>query len=137
MINHITIYVSNLSKSKKFYENALKPLGYKVIEVDSEREESWVGLAVRDVQGQRDLWIKKHNNKLASGPLSCLAFTAYNEQMVKEFYENGLAYGGKDNGAPGYRPKYWKGYYAAFVLDPDGNNIEAVYDDITKSTKLP
>lgn len=132
MINHITLFVSDLEASKKFFANALEPLGYKIIEEDSgEKGECWFGLAINDVQGQRDVWIKQREDTKPSGPLSCLAFTATSKDMVDKFYQAGLEAGGTGNGSPGYRPKYWAGYYAAFVLDPDGNNIEAVFDDQT------
>jgi len=131
MINHITLFVSDLAASKKFFANSLQPLGYKIIEEDSAAEEGerWVGLAIHDVQGQRDVWIKERKDTKPSGSLSCLAFTAASKDMVNKFYQAGLEAGGTDNGPPGYRPKYWADYYAAFVLDPDGNNIEVVFDD--------
>ncbi len=67
---------------------------------------------------------------------SCIAFNATSTQMVDAFYKAALEAGGKDNGAPGYRTQYHPGYYAAFVLDPDGYNIEAVFDDWEKLKRL-
>ncbi len=125
MINHITLKVSNFEKSKAFYSLALKPLGYKLLKEDAKKLVA--GFGTEDVEGKRDFWIKGNNSKQNS--FSCLAFTALSKQMVNEFYKAALESGGKDNGSPGYRKKYHSGYYAAFVLDPDGNNIEAVFDE--------
>ncbi len=131
MINHITLFVNDIEKSKKFYQKALEPLGYKVVEEDSSPEgDKWVGFAINDQEGDRDFWIKYQDGKQSYGALSCLAFTAKSKKMVDDFYEAAMAIGGVDNGEPGYRPKYHDGYYAAFILDPDENNIEAVFDDL-------
>jgi len=125
MLNHITVRVSDLEKSKEFYSHTLKPLGYKLLL----SKETSAGYGVEDVEGKRDFWIKQNDARQSVHSFYCLAFTAANKQEVDDFYKAGLEVGGKDNGAPGYRTKYHPGYYAAFVLDPDGHNIEAVYDD--------
>ena len=65
---------------------------------------------------------------------SHVAFEAKNKEQVDSFYKEALRAGGKDNGAPGYRVDYWPGYYAAFVHDTDGNNVEAVWFDYSKVT---
>jgi catechol 2,3-dioxygenase-like lactoylglutathione lyase family enzyme len=130
MINHITFYVSDMDKTKAFFEKALRPLGYKVVQDIYEDDVRWVGLAINDKEGERDLWFKQELGTQPSGPLSCLAFTAADKDQVQAFYETAIKAGGKDNGKPGYRPQYSPGYYSAFVLDPDGNNIEAVFDNL-------
>ena len=131
MINHITLLVSRLDVSKKFYTQALQSLGYRAV---VERPEHFIGFATKDVAGQRDFWLKqvaidkagRVEQKTSSG--LHFAFTADNKQQVEDFYAAGLSGGGIDNGSPGYRPQYHAGYYAAFVLDPDGNNVEAVFE---------
>lgn len=127
MIHHITLFVSDLQKSKEFYSRVLKPLGYKLFKESS----SSVGYGVEDVEGNRDFWIKAGNNAEQPHSFSCLAFTASDKNAVENFYKTALEAGGEDNGAPGYRPQYHPGYYAAYILDPDGYNIEAVFDDLS------
>ncbi len=127
MLNHITLRVSDLEKSKKFFLAAFAPLGYKLF---VEKPKS-AGFGQADIEGNRDFWIKQFELGDTKS-FSCLAFTASSKEMVEEFYTAALKAGGKDNGAPGYRPQYHPGYYAAFVLDLDGYNIEAVWDDLEK-----
>ena len=81
--------------------------------------------------GQTSFWIA---GKESVEP-GHVAFEAKDKTSVDNFYKEALAAGGKDNGAPGYRTDYWVGYYAAFVLDPDGNNVEAVWFDYSKEKK--
>lgn len=126
MINHITLLVSDFEKSKAFFERALKPLGYRLLKENTERLVA--GFGKEDVEGKRDFWIKQADKK-KSPSFSCLAFSASGKQMVDDFYSAAIGAGGKDNGPPGYRKKYHSGYYAAYILDPDGHNIEAVFDD--------
>ncbi len=126
MINHTTLLVSDLQKSKTFYSHALKPLGYKLLK----ETPSSVGFGIEDADGKRDFWIKLGGNGKQPHSFSCLAFTASEKNIVDDFYKAALEAGGKDNGVPGYRPQYYRGYYAAYVLDPDGYNIEAVFDDL-------
>ncbi len=125
MINHISLRVSDLQKSKEFYSQALKPLGYKILKETSNS----VGFGIEDADGRRDFWIKLGGSGQQPHSFSCLAFTASEKNMVDGFYKAALEAGGKDNGAPGYRTHYHPGYYAAYILDPDGYNIEAVFDD--------
>ena len=116
MLDHITVHVSDYQRSKRFFESALAPLGYKVV---MEFGSAAVGLGVGS---KPDFW-------LAQGPTSGavhIAFVSSNRAAVEEFHKAALAAGGRDNGAPGLRPQYHPGYYGAFVFDPDGNNIEAV-----------
>lgn len=128
MIDHITLWVSNLETSKNFYQHVLAPLGYQI--VDDKFELSLVGFCIEDELGKRDFWIKEHPTGEVHQGTSCIAFRAENKSQVNQFYEKGIELGAKDNGGPGYHTEYHSGYYAAFMLDPDGHNIEAVFDDI-------
>lgn len=125
MIDHTGIAVSDMAVSRAFYEAALKPLGYSVqMEVTEEMtggQGSHVGFGTPD---RPDFWIG--TGKAASTGVH-VAISAGDQAAVEAFYEAALAAGGKDNGAPGLRPQYHAGYFGAFVLDPDGNNVEAVF----------
>lgn len=115
MIEHVSLRCGDPVASRRFYELALAPLGYKV-----DRE---YGDAFGFVQGGRhDFWVTAGN----VGTPNHLAFHADSEAAVDRFYRAAIAAGGKDNGAPGPRRDYG---YAAFVLDPDGHNVEAVIWD--------
>jgi catechol 2,3-dioxygenase-like lactoylglutathione lyase family enzyme len=110
LVDHVHLRVRDLEASRRFYEAALHALGREVHEGD--------GYFASD-----ELWVT------ADGPPTAnlhLAFQAADEGAVRGFYEAALAAGGTDNGAPGERD-YHPGYYGAYVLDPDGNNVEAVY----------
>ena len=116
IIDHIGLVVSDCARSKAFYEKSLAPLQIKlVMEV-----EGWAGFGKN---GKPEFWFGPHGD--AHKPMH-IAFTAENREDVNRFYEAALAAGGKDNGAPGIREIYHPNYYGAFVLDPDGHNIEAV-----------
>ncbi len=121
MINHLTIHVNDIDASKKFYSEALKPLGYAV--TSEHPEWKLIGMGV---EGNADLWIYAGEGARQQAHV---AFTAENKEQVQAFYDGALVSGGKDNGAPGYRKNYTPGYYSAFALDPSGNNIEAVFKD--------
>lgn|ERR1700730_5416304 len=114
MIDHIGLPVSDVAKSKSFFQAALAPLGYKVL-MD-------FGEAVGMGQDRPDFWFGKSPETAKNH----IAFAAPNRAAVKAFYDAAIAAGGKDNGAPGLRPQYHPHYYGAFVYDRDGNNIEAV-----------
>ena len=118
MIAHTGLAVSNYGISKEFYKKALAPLGYT-----NNMEHGEAG-GFNDGKNT-DFWIGKSDTVAKSH----LAFEAKSRTEVEAFYEAALAAGGKDNGKPGYRKDYWPGYYAAFVYDPDGHNIEAVWYD--------
>lgn len=123
MIDHLSITISDAEKSLEFYKNALAPLGYDVrMQVPKEFTEGKL-VAGFGVTPKPDFWIHEGTPNL---PRVHVAFVAENNKLVDAFYKAALAAGGKDNGAPGPRPHYHKGYYGAFVLDPDGHNIEAV-----------
>ncbi len=129
MLNHITLRVRDLEESKAFFSKALAPLGYRLFKTTENR----AGFGIEDIEGQRDFWLIQDNTEINEHSFTCLAFTATNKESVDEFHKNALEAEGKDNGAPGYRPEYHAGYYAAFVFDPDGHNIEAVFDDMEKN----
>ena len=122
MIDHIGFAVSNMERSKPFYGAALKPLGIAVVmEVTAEQ----TGADAHAGFGKDDkafFWIGG-GAKPKGG--THVAFTAPTRADVDSFYRAALAAGGRDNGSPGLRPGYHPDYYGAFVLDPDGNNIEA------------
>jgi catechol 2,3-dioxygenase-like lactoylglutathione lyase family enzyme len=115
MIDHIGVAVTDLARSIAFYERALAPLGYVV----HMKFEQFAGFAVH---GKPDFWIGAGER---TQPIH-VAFRAKGRAEVRAFYEAAMAAGGKDNGPPGIRAQYHPDYYGAFVLDPDGHNIEAV-----------
>ena len=124
MIDHMGLTVSNIEKSKEFYAKALQPLGY-VLCKNSPRAASF---GVRDGHGKSadpggDFWLSEG---APMTPRVHLAFNAASRTDVDAFFAASLAAGGIENGAPGLRPHYHPNYYAAFVHDPDGYNIEAV-----------
>jgi len=122
MIDHVRFSVSDYARAKDFYQQALAPLGYTlVMEVTAEQAGQPGGGFGSD--GKPDFWIGGEG-KLEK-PVH-VAFTANDRPSVDAFYSAALAAGGKDNGPPGLRPHYHPNYYGAFVLDPDGHNIEAV-----------
>ena len=116
MFDHVVFGVSDYAASKAFYLKALAPLGAAVV------LEGPFGLEI-SADGKTSLCIGPTDEKPAH---LHLAFRAENRQQVEAFYRAALAAGGKDNGAPGLRPQYHANYYAAFVIGPDGHNIEAV-----------
>jgi catechol 2,3-dioxygenase-like lactoylglutathione lyase family enzyme len=122
MIDHVGFPVSDYERSKAFYTRALSPLGYTlVMEVRQDEHDS--PAAGFGADGKPDLWIG------GEGGLNRalhVAITANDRAAVDAFYDAALAAGGRDNGAPGLRPNYHPNYYGAFVLDPDGHNVEAV-----------
>jgi catechol 2,3-dioxygenase-like lactoylglutathione lyase family enzyme len=117
MIDHTNVNVSNFEKSKIFYTNVLAPLGYELLH---EFDGSVAGFGI---DGKPDFWIGKGD---VNTPRIHIAFRAETREMVQTFYGVALEEGGQDNGAPGLRTHYHPDYYGAFVLDPDGHNIEAV-----------
>jgi len=126
MIDHTGLEVSNAGKSREFYTKALAPLGYQLLmEIPKEYTEGVVVLGY-GVAPKPDFWVAEG---IPNEPRIHMAFRAGNRKQVDEFYHAALAAGGKDNGPPGPRPEYHENYYGAFVLDPDGHNIEAVCHD--------
>ena len=123
MLDHIGFGVSDYLRSKVFYEKALAPLGYRVVMEVTKAESGGAYEGAGFGDSKPYFWIG--SGKALSGRLH-VAFVAKNRKAVDAFYRAAMAAGGKDNGAPGLRPHYHPNYYAAFVLDPDGHNIEAV-----------
>ena len=126
MIDHLTLHVSDIEKSKKFYDAALKPLGYGMTKDFPEWKLAGYGDSKKAY-----MWV------CADGitQKTHIALTAKSRVAVSAFYKAALKAGGKDNGKAGYRKNYHAGYYAAFVIDPDGHNIEAVFHDKEKMAK--
>ena len=118
MYDHIGLKVKNVDLSVRFYEQALKSLGHVV----GSRDASGAGIGPA---GAPALWL--YAGKPPAGSGIHVAFRATNRAAVDAFHREGLQAGGHDNGAPGVRADYSPNYYAAFLLDPDGNNVEAVY----------
>ena len=116
MIDHTGVGVTDIAKSKAFYRAALAPLGYEVVM-------EWEQGAGFGVPPKPDFWIGEGT---PNPPPIHVAFRAESRQQVDAFFAAALAAAGRDNGAPGLRPHYHAHYYGAFVLDPDGHNIEAV-----------
>jgi catechol 2,3-dioxygenase-like lactoylglutathione lyase family enzyme len=116
ILDHIGFNVSDFAQSKKFYLQALAPLGISIV---SEGE----GWAMLGKDGKGQFWFGSFG-KSPSG--IHIAFVAENRERVREFHAAAITAGAKDNGAPGLRQQYHPNYYAAFVIDPDGHNIEAV-----------
>ena len=117
MIDHTGIRVTDFKRSVAFYEQALAPLGYTAIM----KFESWAGFG----EGRKpDFWIGTTGE--APKDAVHIAFSAKGRDVVRAFYTAALAAGAKDNGPPGVRKDYHPDYYAAFVRDPDGHNIEVV-----------
>jgi len=117
MLDHVSLGVSDIERSRKFYDQALRPLGIERLYAEGETASGyganlkaffWIGL----------------RKAMQTG--SHVAFTAEDRETVDRFHQAALAAGGRDNGPPGLRPHYHENYYGAFVLDPDGHNIEAV-----------
>ena len=124
MIDHVGFPVADYVRSKAFYSLALAPLGYTlVMEIDGTHTESRAPAAGFGKSGKPDFWIGGEGG--LEKPLH-VAIIADNRASVDAFHIAALRAGGRDNGAPGLRPHYHANYYAAFVLDPDGHNIEAV-----------
>jgi catechol 2,3-dioxygenase-like lactoylglutathione lyase family enzyme len=125
MIDHLSVAVADYAKSKAFYEKALAPLGMTVVMEFGQaagfgangKPTFWVG------GHPPDYWTATH--RAGAAPVH-IAFVAKDRAAVAAFHAAALAAGGVDHGAPGLRPHYHPGYFGAFILDPDGNNLEAV-----------
>jgi catechol 2,3-dioxygenase-like lactoylglutathione lyase family enzyme len=116
MIDHVSLRVSDYARSKKFFTAALAPIGYELIMEHGDAAGFGAG-------SKPDFWIGGGGT---AGAATHVCFAADSRAQVDAFYKAAIAAGGRDNGAPGVRAMYHPTYYGAFVLDPDGNNIEAV-----------
>ena len=118
MFDHVGLNVQDFERSRAFYREALEPLGLKETAVFEESKSAGFG-----PEGKYGFWIVQRE---PYGTGTHVAFTAPDRAAVDAFHAAGVAAGGTDNGPPGIRERYHSAYYAAFVHDPDGNNIEAV-----------
>jgi catechol 2,3-dioxygenase-like lactoylglutathione lyase family enzyme len=123
MIDHIGFSVSDYEPAKAFYVKALAPLGYSLIMEVTQEQAGGFPAAGFGIDGKPDFWIGGEGG--LDKPVH-IAITADDRAAVDAFYKAALAAGGRDNGAPGLRPHYHADYYAAFIFDHDGHNIEAV-----------
>jgi catechol 2,3-dioxygenase-like lactoylglutathione lyase family enzyme len=123
MIDHTGISASDFEKSKAFYTKALSPIGYALLMEFPASVTGHTDVAGFGEPPKPDFWVSKGE---PNRPPIHVAFRVASRAQVDAFYQAALAAGGRDNGAPGIRPHYHEHYYGAFVLDPDGNNIEAV-----------
>jgi catechol 2,3-dioxygenase-like lactoylglutathione lyase family enzyme len=116
MLDHVAINVNDLSTANAYYERALQPLGYTVgMEVGEH-------VGFRSGEGELDFWLSERGEPSPAH----VGFRARDRAAVDAYYKAALAAGGTDNGGPGVREDFHENYYAAYVLDPEGNNIEAV-----------
>jgi catechol 2,3-dioxygenase-like lactoylglutathione lyase family enzyme len=123
MLDHVGIPVSDYTRSKGFYLRVLKTLGFDLVLEVASQETGGHSFAGFGSKGRPQFWIG--GGRPIRGSVH-FAFTAKTRAAVRAFHKAALEAGGKDNGAPGLRPHYHENYYGAFVLDPDGHNIEAV-----------
>src|SRR3984957_15916699 len=117
MYDPIGLKFGNLDAAVRFYTAALAPIGY----VLGSRDDSGAGFGPK---GEPALWLYPHNGPTSAG--AHVAFRAADHAAIRKFHSDGVKAGGRDNGAAGPRPDYSPSYFAAFLIDPDGNNVEAV-----------
>lgn len=123
MIDHTGIVASDFERSKGFYSNALAAIGYGLLMELPAAVTGHTDVAGFGEPPKPDFWISRG---IPNNPPVHVAFRVGSRALVDAFYQAAIASGGRDNGAPGLRPHYHPNYYGAFVLDPDGHNIEAV-----------
>jgi catechol 2,3-dioxygenase-like lactoylglutathione lyase family enzyme len=131
VIDHIGMPVSDIARATEFYLKALAPLGYGIVlQISAEQTGHGAAVGFGAACAPEDFQSGKPSFWIGEGPVGSshvhVAFSAPSRASVDAFYAAAIAAGAKDNGAPGLRPHYHANYYGAFVLDPDGNNIEAV-----------
>lgn len=120
LLHHLSFGVADLARSAAFYDAALGALGYRRVWADA------VSVGYGGADGEEAFALKQREGARAPGEGFHLAFSAASREAVDAFHFAALAHGGRDNGAPGLRPDYGAAYYAAFVIDPDGYQVEAV-----------
>ncbi len=125
MIDHLSTYATDFNATKAFYEKVFAPLGYTLqMEMSFEEDKELPGRRICAFgESQTVFWVIETNEQHTPRHV---AFVAKNRGAVKAFHHAGIAIGATDHGAPGERPTYHQHYYGAFLLDPDGNNVEAV-----------
>ncbi len=123
VVDHVSLSVKDLPRAKAFYLKALLPLGLELVGEVSAEQTGTVAFAGFGIGRKGSFWVSEHGRQT---PIAHICFRAASRAAVRAFHEAALAAGAKDNGAPGTRPKYHQAYYAAFVLCPEGHNIEAV-----------
>ncbi|BCL74364.1 glyoxalase [Jeongeupia sp. HS-3] len=133
MIDHVGITVSNFEQSKSFYSKALSPIGYVLMMEVPQSVSGGKDFAGFGAPPKPDFWIG--GNAADIQPIH-IAFSTQDRAQVQAFYDAAIAAGGRGNGAPGLRPHYHPHYYAAFVLDPDGHNVEVVCHAPASSDEL-
>jgi catechol 2,3-dioxygenase-like lactoylglutathione lyase family enzyme len=122
-IDHISLSVADLGRAKEFYSAALGPLGLALVSDVSPEASGDVALAGFGIGRKGTLWLAARGQQT---PATHICFRAQSRAAVRAFHQAGLTAGGVDNGPPGPRAEYHDAYYAAFILDPEGNNIEAL-----------
>jgi len=132
MLDHMTFRVTDIARAKAFYAAALAPLGYS-LSFEGNFGGNIVGFSYPDASeangAKADVWFIDGPSPYGGAPSTrgChLAWRAASREQVRAFHQAALAAGGTDNGGPGLRPEYHPNYFGAFVIDPEGNNIEAV-----------
>ena len=128
MLHHISLGVSDIERAGAFYDAALTPLGYVRVWEDLRPGEPGQAIGYGLPGGGDKLAIKHVEKQSQPGPGFHLAFAAPDRTSIAAFHVAALAHGGRDNGAPGPRSDYGSHYYAAFVIDPDGHHLEAVFN---------
>jgi catechol 2,3-dioxygenase-like lactoylglutathione lyase family enzyme len=123
MIDHTGVSVSDFAKSKEFYTKTLAAIGYALLLEFPASVTGHTDVAGFGESPKPDFWVSKG---VPNHPPMHVAFRVTSRKQVDAFYQAAMAAGGRDNGAPGVRPHYHEHYYGAFVLDPDGHNVEAV-----------
>ena len=125
MLDHVSVTVADLDRAERFYDAVFAALG--VAKVGSDHADAWIGYGERcdAAHPDRSYFSVRHGAQPDDAPRRHCCFKASSRAAVDAFWHAGLAHGGKDNGPPGLRD-YHPSYYAAFLIDPDGNRIEAV-----------
>lgn len=123
VIDHVSLSVENLSQAKDFYTRALAPLGMEVVGEVGAEVSGTVAFVGFGIGRKGSFWLAARGRQT---PQAHICFRASSRAAVDAFYNAALAAGATDNGKPGTRPEYHEDYYAAFVLDPEGHNVEAV-----------
>ena len=126
MIDHTGVAVTDMARSKPFYTAALGAIGYRLLVEYPAAVTGSVDVAGYGEPPKPDFWLNAGPSGKPNTPPIHVAFRVASRQLVRDFHAAALTAGGRDNGAPGVRAHYHASYYGAFVLDPDGHNIEAV-----------